>query len=470
MTSESTPLPAATPPAAMPPAAPAEPVKRQPVSDGAIPSRRERSVPHAGWMVVSGKEFADHLWSARFVALIIVLGLAALIPMYFAADTIRAAASQVTGTSSIFLYLSTLAPKVGVVQSSCRARGSPWRSSGRCSGCLRVDAVNGERATGTLPRLLSQPICRYDGINGKFATVLSVIGLVLTLVVLLISAFGIIRLGIVPSPEEILRIVTWLILTFIYVSLWLAFGLLLSVLIRRAATSALVAFGTWLLLTFFGGLITGLIGGFLAPITGTIEQQASNLSLQQTITRLLPDTLYREGSLAILNPQVAAVTNPATIGGYQQAAQRIPSLQSYSESLLLVWPPVVILLALTSGLLALAYVRFMRQEVRASSSDAVGSCREHRSPRARVRSHRRQRVRGRLGRAGSARLPARRAGPDDSLAARRPPWRRRWLRRRPDDPRHRSGRRGRPSRAPGRGCRERRGRRRLAGLCRGRST
>ena len=366
MTSESTPLPGATPPAATPPAAPAEPVKRQPVSDGSIPSRRERSVPHAGWMVVSGKEFADHLWSARFVALIIVLGLAALIPMYFAADTIRAAASQVTGTSSIFLYLFTLAPKVGDAQVQLP---SAWEFVAIVGPLLGIvfafDAVNGERATGTLPRLLSQPIFRDDVINGKFAAGLSVIGLVLTIVVLLISAFGIIRLGIVPSAEEILRIVTWLILTFIYVSLWLAFGLLLSVLIRRAATSALVAFGTWLLLTFFGGLITGLIGGFLAPITGTIEQQASNLSLQQTITRLLPDTLYREGSLAILNPQVAAVTNPATIGGYQQAAQRIPSLQSYTESLLLVWPHVVILLALTSGLFALAYVRFMRQEVRA---------------------------------------------------------------------------------------------------------
>ena len=136
-------------------------------------------------------------------------------------------------------------------------------------------------------------------------------------------------------------------------------------LIRRAATSALVAFGTWLLLTFFGSLITQLIGGFIAPITGTLEQQASNASLQQTISRVLPDTLYREASLAILNPQVAAVSNPATIGGYQQAAERIPSLQSFEQSLLLVWPHMVTMLAIAVACFALAYVRFMRQEVRA---------------------------------------------------------------------------------------------------------
>ena len=340
--------------------------RRRQRDDGAIPSRRERSVPHAGWMVVAGKEFADHLWSARFVVLIIVLGLAALIPMYFAADTIRAAASQVTGQSSIFLFLFTLGPTVGDTGVQLPAAWEFIAIVGPLLGiAFAFDAVNGERANGTLPRLLSQPIYRDDVINGKFAAGLAVIGLVLTFIVGVIAAFGIIRLGIVPSAEELLRITFWLVVTFLYVALWLAFGLLLSVVIRRAATSALVAFGTWLLFTFFGGLITQLIGGFLAPVTGSIDQQAQNLSLQQTITRLLPDTLYREASLAILNPQVSAVSNPATLGGYQQAAQRIPSLQSFEQSLLLVWPHMVTMIALAVLCFAIAYIRFMRQEVRA---------------------------------------------------------------------------------------------------------
>ena len=65
--------------------------------------------------------------------------------------------------------------------------------------------------------------------NGKFVAGLAVIGLVLVTVVGAIAAFGLIRLGIVPAPAEMLRIVLWLLLTFIYVSLWLAFGMLLSV-------------------------------------------------------------------------------------------------------------------------------------------------------------------------------------------------------------------------------------------------
>src|SRR4029079_9855576 len=100
---------------------------------------------------------------------------------------------------------------------------------------------------------------------GKFAAGLAVIGLVLTFIVAVIAGFGIVRLGIIPSAESVLRIATWLILTFLYIALWLAFGLLLSVVVRRAATSALIGFGVWLLLTVFGGLILFVVGGVVAP-------------------------------------------------------------------------------------------------------------------------------------------------------------------------------------------------------------
>ena len=33
-----------------------------------------RSVPHSGWLVVAGKEFADHVLSVRFFVLLAVLG------------------------------------------------------------------------------------------------------------------------------------------------------------------------------------------------------------------------------------------------------------------------------------------------------------------------------------------------------------------------------------------------------------
>jgi ABC-2 type transport system permease protein len=326
---------------------------------------RGRSVPRAGWMVVGRKEFTDHLLSARFVVLLIVLGLAAAIPLYFAADAIRSAASTVSGATAIFIALFWLPPHVTDTVSLPSVAGFLGIVAPLLGLSFAFDAVNGERAQGTLPRLLSQPIHRDDVINGKFAAGLAVIAIVLVAVVGFIGAFGIIRLGIVPAASELLRIALWVIVTFVYVSLWLAFGMLLSVLVRRAATSALIGFGVWLLLSIFGELITKLVGGFIAPLSGTIQQQFANNSMQETIRRIRPDILYSEASRALLSPQTMDVSSPATIGAAQQAAQRMQSLLSLDQSFILVWPQVVALVAITVACFAIAYVRFMRQEVRA---------------------------------------------------------------------------------------------------------
>ncbi len=98
---------------------------------------------------------------------------------------------------------------------------------------------------------------------------------------------------------------------------------------------------------------------------GPRTEQLRDIGLRETLSRLLPDTLYREASLTLLNPQVSSVSTPATLGGYEQAQQRIPSLLSLDQSFILVWPQVVALVAMTVALFALAYVMFMRQEVRA---------------------------------------------------------------------------------------------------------
>ena len=219
----------------------------------AAPPRQPRAlrVPHAGWRVIAAKELGDHLLSLRFIVLLVVLGLAAAIPLYFAADIIRGAASQASGTPAIFLALFTIGSQdyTFLRVDSFVAIVAPLLGL-----AFAFDAINGERADGTLPRLLAQPIYRDDVINGKFAAGLSVIGIVLLAVIGIIAGYGIFRLGITPAGEEIVRLAAWILVTFVYVGLWLAFGLLLSVVVRRAATSALIGFGVWFLLTIFGGL------------------------------------------------------------------------------------------------------------------------------------------------------------------------------------------------------------------------
>jgi ABC-2 type transport system permease protein len=328
----------------------------------------ERRVPRNGWLVVAGKEFADHVLSLRFFVLLLVLGLAAGIPLYLATDRIHQLASQVSGAQAVFLALFIVGPQdVSIFGLDVSVQGFIGLAAPLLGIAFAFDAVNGERSQGTLPRLVAQPIHRDDVINGKFVASLAAITLVLASIVVLISAFGLLRLGIVPAGSELLRIIVWFVVTVAYVAVWLAFGLLLSVIVQRAATAALVGFGAWLGIAMFGRFLLNLLLDAIAPVASAtaVDQALGLYQLHAFVLRLLPTTLYSEASSVLLNPSLTATSTPATLDQLTQAQQQIPTLLSLDQSLLLVWPHVVALVALTVICFAIAYIRFMRQEVRA---------------------------------------------------------------------------------------------------------
>ena len=330
-------------------------------------TRRPRRVPRAGWMVVGSKEFGDHLLSARFIVLVIVLGLAAAIPLYFAAASIRDVASTVTDAQAIFIALFWLAPDVGEGGFALPSVAAFLAYVAPLLGlAFAFDAINGERAEGTLPRLLSQPIHRDDVINGKF-----------------VGGPGGHRhrarrgrrrdrgLRAHPAGHRPGRVrgPAHRAVAAAHVHLRVAVAGLRDAPVGRRAACRDV--GPHRLRDVAPADVLRRADRVAhrwrswRPVTGTAEEQLSSIGAQETLRRFLPDTLYREASLSLLNPQVTTVSTPATIGGIEQAQQRIPSLLSLDQSFILVWPQVVGLVALTVACFALAYVMFMRQEVRA---------------------------------------------------------------------------------------------------------
>ncbi len=331
--------------------------------------------PSKGWAIVARKEFADHLLSVRFIVLLVVLGLVAAAAVYTTADAVREVAGDASQTPSLFLRLFTvnidpvpfsfflavafLAPLLGIA--------------------FGFDAINGERSRGTLPRLVSQPIYRDDVINGKFAAGLAVISVILFAVTAVVAGIGIFRLGITPSTEEVLRLLLWLLVTIVYVGIWLAFATFSSVALRRAATAALLAIAVWLVLApvddvigqtdaagtgLFWGFVTEVVSDTLSPAddpSASLDEIVANAELQQAVDRLSPVRLYEDATLALLNPEVRAV-GVVTLGQLDRA---VLSDLSVLQSLLLVWSQIVGMVAATVVIFAVSYVVFMRQEIRA---------------------------------------------------------------------------------------------------------
>jgi len=314
-----------------------------------------------GWAVVAAKEMTEGLTSVRFAILLGMLAIAAAAPVYNAASSIRSVAEEASGAPALFLALFLIDAEP--VPSFVALVGFVAPLLGIAFG---FDAINGERAQGTLPRLLSQPIHRDDVINGKFAAGLAMIAIAVTAVTLIVAGIGILRLGIVPTVQEVARLLIWLVLTVVYIGLWLAFATVCSVLVRRAATSALLALGVWLVLSLFGVLLARVLAGLIDPVaaSASAEDSLARAQLEQTLGAINPGTLYTQATTALLNPSVRVVTVPG-LAQLGQLQQQIPTQLSLDQSLLVIWPQVVTLVFVTVVCFVVAYIAFLRQEVRA---------------------------------------------------------------------------------------------------------
>lgn len=310
-----------------------------------------------GWRVVASKELADHLYSGRFIVLLAVLGIATAAAVFAASGGIREVAPNARGITALFLKLFTvttdpvpfplivfvtlLAPLLGIM--------------------FGFDSVNGERSQGTLSRLLSQPIHRDEVILGKFVAGISVIMIMLTALILFVAGIGIFRLGVTPTLTEVSRLIVWLLLAVVYVAFWQGLATLVSVRTRKASTSALIPVGVWLVLALFGPFIFGTVADVVSPEDGTQVAAFENARTEHLVSQASPITLFRESSTVLLDPEVRS-TGLLT---FEQVDRAIVSELDLAQSLGVVWPQIVALLAMAAALFALAYVSFMRQEVRA---------------------------------------------------------------------------------------------------------
>jgi ABC-2 type transport system permease protein len=342
-------------------AAPADTSRR---TEATRKARRSERAPSGGWRTIAAKELADHLGSIRFFVLLVVIAAAAALPMILRSNELSSDAPQLSGAPALFLALFVKAPQAtsGFATVTFVALLVPLVGI-----AFGFDGINSERSQGTLARLLAQPVHRDDIVNGKFAAGIFVIAVMLATLVAFIAGLGMVRLGVIPAAEELARIVLWFAATVLYASFWLAFGLLLSVVLRSPATAALVGFGSWLGLTLFGQFLLPLIAGVLFPTSTTTFAGYAYTSAQaaDTFLRISPAVLYQDIMRAVVNPTVTTVLDYGNIGQAIADQERLPTLLSVDQSVLLVWPQIVVLLAMTVGMFALAYVLFLRQEVRA---------------------------------------------------------------------------------------------------------
>lgn len=318
----------------------------------------------AGTMTVASKELRDQFGSKRFLILFGLIVLLGGLSAYQGVDYIR------NNTSSSFVYIFSGA-RMSFSFIQIMVFFGPILGL-----ALGFDAVNKERANGTLSIVLGQPIYRDSVINGKFIAGAVALTTLAFSTITIMCGISIPMVGFAPTLEEALKIVSLALLTTVYLLLWLSLGILYSTVFKKTSTSILFSIATWMTFSIVISIVAYALSSALVPvpagdIIGTpggqsgqggqrfsvspeyMEAMQDRMALQSAIQKISPTQLYQETASAILG-----------VGSFGFGRQEFARTTTLTEALANNWANITALTVVMVAAFAASYMMFLRTEIR----------------------------------------------------------------------------------------------------------
>ena len=315
-----------------------------------------------GLKTILKKELADHFGSYRFLLLFALIAMVSLITVYMVGVNISRELEGVAKPRYVFLMLFTAS---GIQLSLVQFVAFFGPLIGLILG---FDTINRERNEGTLSKVISQPIYRDTFVNGKFLAGVVVIAVMLVSIVLVITGLGLLVIGVAPGVEEVLRMLIYLVISILYIAFWLGAAILFSILFRSVATSALAALAVWIFFSFFLSLGANVVANAVTPGDSVLEQQAylrRVANVEHAISLASPLELYTDATATIMDPMRRTTQTFLQAGMLEKISMaRFSGPLPLSQSVLVVLPYIITLVAITVICFAISYTVFMRQEIR----------------------------------------------------------------------------------------------------------
>lgn len=309
------------------------------------------------WVIVN-KEIRDHVRSWRFIILLAIITLTCLGALYTSLTSMHEAVKS-GDVEDTFFFLKLFTVSDGTLPSFVLFINFLGPLLGIALG---FDAMNSELNKGTLCRILSQPIHRDCIINAKFVAALIVITIMLFVLGFLVMGAGLIAIGIPPTPEEFARIISFFDPKCFLCRSLVEYGDDCS---RSApadlATSALASLAIWLFFSVFYTMIVNWVAKMFMPSDMMPPYYVVGYQkIVWGIMSLNPCELFNQATSVLLMPSLRSL-GPLMM---EQVQGAIPSPLPLGQSLLVIWPQLTGLIAVTILCFALSYIIFMRREIR----------------------------------------------------------------------------------------------------------
>ena len=297
----------------------------------------KRNVKNA--LVIAQKEFADHLWSPRFITLLSVFLLIIFSFSYKAAlaglNIFKMGFLDVSQIIAVFL------PFLGLA--------------------LGFDAVIKERKSGSLNVLLTHPIFRDDIISGKILGSLATLALIIGISIIASVGTMLFISGMQINLLEIERILIFAILTFIYISTFVGISILISIYSKSTTSSLTYSIVVWINSIVVFSAIVAVIASI---VTGQsyldLGRNQHVLELNADLQKFSPIHHYAEAVSGVPSLSWGGVSSDS---GADKSLGIFDTRHTLEQWLEEYWSNLVVLITLPIALFTVSFMVFLRKDI-----------------------------------------------------------------------------------------------------------
>ena len=359
----------------------------------------------AGIFVVAKKEFFDHVMGKKFLVILAILMIISLLAIYQGVESYNERLdSYKEQTAEIEEHPEGMPPgwmpeKPSILFVFQMMSGLLFGILGAILAiALGFNLISGEKESGSLKSLLSHPVFRDTIINGKALGGMGALGFAM-LVMTLLSIGILMMLGIMPTGDEFVRILVFMGFTLLFMFSFFAIALMSSTIAKnstRAITYTLVIFVVISFVMPIAGSFVGMqLAGDMPEFPGMARQdtkinESEDISKEEQIEeeerireewqeemqeywdKVMgvqemfsigdPKSNFEKVSSAVLNPRFQS--SSVSFGSSSIWRGESHDETSIPEALGMVWKNLLVLLLFPVVMFAIAYIRFMRMDIR----------------------------------------------------------------------------------------------------------
>lgn len=302
--------------------------------------------------VIAQKEFADIIWSPRFIVILSVLILSMLAMGYQAGQSIVSMDRMGMGMdfSPLMMGFNSLSYMFGSIGALVAI-------------VLGFDAIVRERKSGSLNVLMTHPVYRDNVITGKLVGLMAALGMVIVVAVVVPVGIMFSVSGISVNPEELGRIIVYIGLVFLLLSIYLALGVTTSTFCKEPSNSLVYSLAVWVVL---GTLLLQIALILALIITGqsmySMQEpgnQENYMVVVQQILQISPVTHFNE-VISSGSSGIAMVLSEGATSTMQGLFDMSHNLSTWVKQY---WVNLVVLIVSPLILLIVSFVAFLRKDI-----------------------------------------------------------------------------------------------------------